>query len=161
MRKLDMNIVLNASFIDFNNEDIETIRKKWMIALRSYSKQKLSYKTIQLLSRILIEETNYFKNAKYAFVDIDSIPFLDGEKDTIYDFSVLFSSQDDKSKSPPIMIDQYENRQYIEERDQTNQKIEKIKSELLSLLKEEDQDRGNVLISELSELLSLSGIPYA
>lgn len=86
---------------------------------------------------------------------------MDGEKDTIYDFSVLFSSQDDKSKSPPIMIDQYENRQYIEERDQTNQKIEKIKSELLSLLKEEDQDRGNVLISELSELLSLSGIPYA
>ncbi len=156
-----MNIVLNASFIDFNNKDIETIRKKWMIALRAYSKQKLSYKTIQLLSRILIEETNYFKNAKYAFVDIDSIPFLDGEKDTIYDFSVLFSSQDDKSKSPPIMIDQYENRQYIEERDQTNQKIEKIKSELLSLLKEEDQDRGNVLISELSELLSLSGIPYA
>lgn len=156
-----MNVVLNASFIDFNNKDIETIRKKWMIALRSASKQKLSYKTIQLLSHILIEKTNYFKNAKYAFIDIDSIPFLDGEKDTIYDFSVLFSSQDDKSKSPPIMIDQYENRQYIEERDQTNQKIEKIKSELLSLLKEEDQDRGNVLISELSELLSLSGIPYA
>lgn len=140
---------------------LKLLEKKWMIALRAYSKQKLSYKTIQLLSRILIEETNYFKNAKYAFVDIDSIPFLDGEKDTIYDFSVLFSSQDDKSKSPPIMIDQYENRQYIEERDQTNQKIEKIKSELLSLLKEEDQDRGNVLISELSELLSLSGIPYA
>lgn len=140
---------------------LKLLEKKWMIALRAYSKQKLSYKTIQLLSRILIEETNYFKNAKYAFVDIDSIPFLDGEKDTIYDFSVLFSSQDDKSKSPPIMIDQYENRQYIEERYQTNQKIEKIKSELLSLLKEEDQDRGNVLISELSELLSLSGIPYA
>ena len=59
------------------------------------------------------------------------------------------------------MIDRYENMNCINERDSQNKRIETLKTELLSLLKKEDQDRGNILISELSELLALSGIPYA
>lgn len=156
-----MNIVLNASFLDFTTGDAEYLRKKWMVKLRSMSGVKLSYKTVQLLSHLLINKTNSFKDAKYVFVDIDSIPFLENEKDIVYEFATLFSSHDDNSNAPPVMIDKYENMNCINERDSRNKKIETLKTELLSLLKKEDQDRGNVLISELSELLALSGIPYA
>lgn len=156
-----MNIVLNASFLDFTSGDAEHLRKKWMVKLRSMSGVKLSYNTVQLLSHLLINKTNSFKDAKYVFIDLDSIPFLENEKDVVYEFSALFSTHDNNSNSPPVMIDKYENMNCINERDELNKKIETLKNELLSLLKKEDQDRGNVLISELSELLSLSGIPYA
>ena len=96
---------------------------------------------------------------KYVFIDADSIPFLEGEKEFALESCTLLSHHDDNSKAPPMMVDRYNHMQSIHDRDDLANEKENLKNEIISLCKEENKSLALELLIMFEEKVIGSSMP--
>lgn len=156
-----MKIVLNGNFLNTTNLSIAELRKNWLFVARK-KVGYLSFDSLKSMVDILFEKTEFLTKEKYIILEFSelNIPHEDKAKLEENCYTLYSDFKSEKTDSPPVMLDRYEQNEMVSFFEKISKEKEEIKGEILSMVLEDNKEKANKLIEELISLSIKTNGPY-
>lgn len=151
-----MKFVITGSFLDQNITDINLLRKKWMLKVRSGYGRNLDMKSVKYLADILFDKTDGLKKAKHVEMDFSELELPEQEMSIIEEISnVLIKREfsDSNPDNPPFLLDMSNKYGFDTTMEspfeEAQKKEDELKAQILLAIPDNDKERVTKLLKEL------------